>query len=647
MDTQQIPKPTAPALDETALAGLFAALKVSAHPMLKLPTLAWVQALMTARPLDWKKELVVFLNRRQQRIRLAEEDPLWWGWEFEPWLDADKLMEGSYVSPKGYQPEPAAILGIFGGNRASKSVYAVKRGVQCAVLFPKTTLVVMSESESASIKTVQALVWYYLQPHFGQLSGKRDQVFKVNYSQANGFTDRKMVLPNGSEIHFLTYNQNPGDYEGWEFGAPAHTYTTVCKELQAAKKFVPPNVGVVADESMPLSWLKMYARRLKFRRAKLLWPFTPVKGITPAIKEMVGNAAKLVESRTAELLPRRNFPDVPEGEMPYIRECVFPGVKAVAIYFFTEFNKFGPSPDRTYYEEVKALCEGKTSEYTERVAYGMARDTVARAFPKFGPWNIVKRKHLPAIGSNYFFTDPAMRNWATLWVRVTPSGDHYITRDWPDAQTYGEWATPTEREVNDTNRAGWDGDVGPAQAGLGMGTVKYKQTFHECERVKMETDDPQHTRLRAQSKGQTEIYEMIEERYVDSRAGNSEHHTEEGGTCIIAEFEEEQFDSTGKQVGPSWELLPASGVHEEEGLSLVNDLLDWNQEKPLAPILNAPRLYVCEDAQQVIWALENFTGRGGQKGACKDFADLLRYMALANLEYVDNSKPGGKPGGGF
>jgi hypothetical protein len=631
------------------LAGLLAALKVTPHPMLKLPTLEWVRALMAAKPEDWKAELVAFLKKRQQRIRLAEEDPLWWGWEFEPWRDTDKLMQGDYVSPKGYRPLAADIVGIFGGNRASKTVYSVRRALQTAVTYPGSLVAIMSESEPASVTTVQKLSWECLQPHFGQLNGKRDAIFKINYSQANGFTDRKVVLPNRSEVYYLTYNQEVGDHEGQEFGAPAHTYATVAAELKAADKFVPPNIGASADESLPLSWLKMFARRLKFRRAKLLWTFTPVRGITPAIKEMVGNAAVTIESRPAELLPRQNFPDVPKGEMPYIRECVFPGVKAMAIYFFTRFNKFGPSPERTYYEEVKALCEGKASDYIERVAYGMARDTVARAFPKFGPWNIVKRHQLPALGTNYFFTDPAgARNWASFWVRVTPGTQpsFYIYRDWPDAQTYGEWAVPTEREVNDTNRSGWDGDVGPAQAGMGMGIVKYKQTFLEAEKIKTLDLDPYRGKRFGMAKGQ-ETAEDIAERYVDPRAGASEHMAEKGGTCIIDEFDEPQYDSKGTLIGPPMELIPASGVNEDEGLSAVNDLLDWNQEQPLMPILNAPRLFVCEDCQQVIWMFDNFTGRGGAKGAAKDFADLVRYMALAKLTHVEAVQMGGRAGGGF
>jgi hypothetical protein len=635
---------------EAELNRMWATLKVSPHPILKLPSAEWMRALMAARPKDWQAELSSLLQRRQVRIEAAEQDPLWYGWEFEPWADSDALLLGSWQR-NGARPKAADVLGIFGGNRASKTVYSIKRGCQTAVLFARSTLAILSESETASIKTVQALVWYYLKPHFGTLNGKRDEIYKINYSQAGGFTDRKLVLPNGSEIHFLTYNQEPGDYEGWEFGAPAYEYANTCEQLRSAKAFVPPNIGAVADESMPLAWLKMFARRLKFRKAKLLWSFTPVKGITPAIKEMVGSSAVTLESREAELLPRQNLPDIPKGHMPYIRECQFPGIKAMAIYYFSLFNKFGPAPGRTYYDEIKALCEGKTSEFIERVAYGFARDSVARAFPKFGAWNIVKRGHLPSVGTNYFFTDPAgARNWATIWVRVTPSGDHYIYRDWPDAQTYGEWAVPTEREVNEQQRAGWDGDPGPAQNGMGMGIVKYKQTFLECERVK-EDADPYHAKLleraRRQNGDLANVFEDIAERYIDPRAGASEHMAEKGGTCIIDEFGEPQYGPDGKLIGQPMELIPASGVNEDEGLGMVNELLDWNQEIPLMPLLNAPKLFVAEDCQQVIWMFENYTGRGGAKGACKDFADLVRYMALAKLFHVERNQALGRAGRGF
>jgi hypothetical protein len=663
-------------LDDSKVRGLYESLGVTVHPILALPSAEAVGKLL-GRGDEGMEELVEFLQNRQRRIALAETDPLEWGFELETWRDSDGLLNGESGKQKATEHptsniqhptsnEACEVLGIFGGNRAGKTWYAVKRACQTAELFAGARIAILSEGETPSISTVQPMAWFYFKGRYGHLNGKRDVVYKINYSQANGFSDKKLVLPNGSEIYFLTYGQEAGDFEGWEFGAPAWAYEETKARRVAEGKFVPPNIGAVADESMPLKWLQMLSRRVKFRKAKLLWSFTPVKGITPAVKELVGSSAVTIESRPSELLPRKNLPDLPEGQMPYIRRCAFS--RTMAIHFFSDMSPFGASPGRTYYDEIKELCAGKSSEYVERVAYGMARDSVARAFPKFGPWNVVQRHQLPAVGTNYFFCDPAgARNWFMLWVRVTPGnpGSLYIYRDWPDLAAYGEWAVATEREVNDEARKGWDGDPGPAQPGLGLGVVGYKRVILECERVRGKDEgrmmndetDPYRARLieRARRRGEdlSEVREEIAERFVDPRAGASEHLAEEGGTCIVDEFGDEQRDSQGKVTGPAMDLTPASGVgrrqgsDENEGLTLVNELLDWNQEEKLVTVVNQPHLFVCEDAAQVRWMFENYTGRGGEKGACKDPADLARYMALAKLEYVAEGGRKMKAGRGF
>jgi hypothetical protein len=63
--------------------------------------------------------------------------------------------------------------------------------------------------------------------------------------------------------------------------------------------------------------------------------------------------------------------------------------------------------------------------------------------------------------------------------------------------------------------------------------------------------------------------------------------------------------------------------------------------------MNQPHLFVCEDCLQVRWMFENYTGRGGEKGACKDPADLARYMALAKLEHLGEGMVAMKKGRGF
>lgn len=683
-------------LTTESLGALYAQLGVAEHPVLRLPTLAQAQGYLLST--QRRERLIERLQLRQQRIALAAEDPLNWTFEAETWADSDRvLLDAS---------SPCYLLGIFGGNRAQKTWYAIKRACESAILFSKSKIAVCSESETSSISTVQALVWHYIRRHYEYLNGKRHAVTSVNYSQKGGFTERKLIFPNGSEMHFLTYNQEAGDFEGWEFGAPADTYTEVSAVLRQALasegdgwtapkgdeldkislaawraqgRRAIPNIGAVCDESMPISWLKMFSRRVKFRGGKLLWPFTPVKGITPAIKEMVGNSAVTLESRPSELLPGENVADAPPGHMPYIRKCAMTGAKA--IYFFTIYNKFGPSLARSYYDEIRDLCEGKTTEYIERVAYGFARDTIARAFPNFGPHNIVPVARIPGHGTNYFIFDPhGTRNFAMIWFRVVPERPNsiYIYREWPDVPTYGEWAVPTERETSDQQRKGWDGDVGPAQAGLGWGAVHYKleilrqeavsvpvelrsevggqKSEAELERILSSVPDQYHQRRIRQAlrngESLTDLREVIAARFADPRGLHNTHVTEQGGGELYDAFAEENVDERTGQRVPAMDIEDAPTSRRsnpedaDEGITRVNELLGC-PGRVVMPVFNQPHLFVSEACQQVIWTLGNYTGRSQGTGASKDFADLVKYACLGELEHLEETKPPGRHGRGW
>lgn len=664
-------------LTETQLAALYAQLGVTEHPVLKLPTAAQASAAL-ATPTG-RAEFLAGLQRRQHRIVLAEHptegDPLSFGWEFQPWWDADALL----FTPGCH------ILALFGQNRSTKTWYAVKRALQVAKWYPGSIVAILSEKDESSVAQIQTkIVWdVYFRREYWRVNGKRDtrQTLSINYGQKNGFTDGKIVLENGSELYFLSYVTAATDYEGWEFGAREGVYADISKERREKGLFVPPNVGIVADESMPLSWLKMAERRVRWRGAKLIWSFTPIKGITPAMKELVGAGARTVASKASELLPGQNVPDCPPGHMPYIRECTFPGAKA--IYFFGDFNPIGPAPGRTYYQAVKESCAGKTTEYIERIAYGFARDSIARAFPNFGPQNVVKRSQIPGNGTNYHFFDPhGTRNWPMLWVRVVPARPNsiYIYREWPDLQTYGEWAVPTEREVNESQRKGWDGDAGPAQTGLGWGVTQYKiemlkqetikeaaqfengfpplfgRPLEECFQIAKVTDLYHQQRIRQALRSGLSLIDLREEiaaRYGDPRGIHNTHVTETGGTTLFDEFEKEQTDpKTGRVIAPAMELWDAptsrrtNTEEADEGITLVNELLGCVSAYAVSTV-SQPHLFVCEECRQTIWMLENYTGRSGGTGAAKDFADLVKYVCLAELEHLETIHATGRPGRGF
>lgn len=228
--------------------------------------------------------------------------------------------------------------------------------------------------------------------------------------------------------------------------------------------------------------------------------------------------------------------------------------------------------------------------------------------------------------------DPAgTRNIFMLWCAVDSRGYHYIYDEWPDHETMGAWAVPSASERK------WDGDPGPAQATLGHGVVDYK-------RLILEREGNTFTDGTWQMNGH-----HIHERYIDPRSGRQETVAENtGGMSMIDRFGEEQEDYAGNLIGPSLDFVPAPGLLEGEGLEAINTKLAYDQTQPLVPLLNEPKLYVTRNCQNLIWALQNYTGHDGEKAACKDPIDCLRYLCTADLVYLPpNHNPLAHPGGSY
>jgi hypothetical protein len=550
------------------------------------------------RSLDGKIALLEAYDLREELIRLAKSDPYGHEPMLDHWHDAEKLLEGSWRSSDAVIDDKVLktlFLIILGGNRSGKSRYAGWKTVRSAIEFPGSNIICLAENEKTSIETQQAIIWHYLPNEDKALNNKQGRSrdgqsgYYIKYESYCGFGKERLVaLRNGSKIHFKTYNQDPGDCEGWMFGVAGKVA-----------------VGVWADENLRVNWLAMLLRRLRFQQAHLLWSFTPINGMTPTIKEAVGDGGRVLESRPAELLPDRvNVPGLPVGHMPYVQEAALNRGKV--IYFWSSMNPFGDG-DRSYYEGVKEDCQGRSSEYTQRIAYGYTRETVGKPFPLFGPWNVMEPEHIPKQGSNFQFVDPAGgRSWANLWVRVTADGKHYIYRDWPDEQTYGEWALPNIESTGD-NLAKLH-KAGPAQNSQGLGTSALRQLWRGLEGD-----------------------EEIAERYIDPRAGRNPHAADHGGTCLIEDLAADYVGPDGVVV-EGMDFIPASGVAMEEGLTQVNELLHWDERRALDMVTNAPRLFVSRECTQVIGALNHWPGpAAGEKHPWKDFADLLRYMAVADL----------------
>lgn len=546
----------------------------------------------------------------------------------------------------------------LGGNRATKSELCAWLTVETAVRVPGVTCFCVSETLATSRKTQQALIWKYLPLEIKKLNDKPDprKIFKLSYTLSNGFgtAEPRVTLPNGSQLVFTTYNMEPAkQLEGVTLGS---------KRGRA--------VGMWLDESATTGWFDAGRRRARFSGAVVLWSFTPVAGMTPAIKQAVGEA-RTVQSFPSELLSQevRHVADCPRGHVPYLAMPITDG--AIVHYFPAQFNPFGTHAG-TFYDAVKADCRNadgtwKASKYVLRIAHGYTEDVTGRAFPGFGARHIVTLAQVPARLTLYQFTDPhRTKPYATIWVGVTPGRsdecDYYILRDCPDEQRFGEWAVPTQRETNDETRKGWDGDPGPAAKPIGWGVARYKQEWLDLERIKVpdvlkqweaghgeETLDsllkehlavPWHRPIVRQAllsgAELDELRETIHERFMDARFANAQDTTESDGlTTLARRFDEpHQF---GGRILPRMFIrgIVGHGHTVEDGLPLVNDLLDWDKDADYIPRINAPRLFVLDSCKQVRWMFENYTTKAGEEGACKEWADLMRHLAKANPTYVE------------
>jgi len=590
------------------------------HPVLKLPTRE--QALAMG-----EEAVKEFLAKREKLIADERDDAYRYGYVPQCWKDADAMVDEFLLTC------------IFGGNGAGKTWYAAWRAMRTLVEKAGSKVLFIHESEKSSIMVHQAIMWHYLPAEYRVPDTRRHRTKNITYTVKSGFADNKFVLPNGSICMFATYKQDIKDYEGTG-------WSLVC-----------------ADENLPLTWLKTLLFRLPRCQGKFIWAFTPIAGITPSIRHIT-NKAETTKSLPAPLLPQdeTHVPDCPPGHMPYIQRPLWKDARV--IYFFSEMNPYGQ------YEEMKRVLAKVNKTDIERRAYGYAKNTMRGAFPQFGAVHIVSDRSqesgvrsqngaaapseqrasgvgasVPASPSEAqrsvpkptrsviiptdsclltpeflktctlrHFADPASaRNMFQIWVATDKDGRHYIYRDWPDAETYGDWAVPSE----DSRR--WDGDPGEAQPAIGLSVAEYKRLILEAEGNKWDG-------TKWDMCGET-----IHERGIDPRSGAARTIAEnDGGNSLIDMFLDEQLDQGGNAVGPSMQFDPAPGLSEDEGIMAINNLLAYDQKQPVCPYINEPKLYISSACRNTIWALQNYTRHDGEKAACKDPIDTLRYFATSD-----------------
>jgi hypothetical protein len=354
---------------------------------------------------------------------------------------------------------------------------------------------------------------------------------------------------------------------------------------------------------IPLPWVKFAVFRLVTRNGLLLVTFTPEFGWNETIGFFY-EGAQVIKEVDAPLLPKfdENGKQIGFRQVPRVMQCQDP--LARIIFFHTSDNPFGNYP--VMVQELKNKSE---DEILIR-AYGVCSKSHSAAFPMFNrAAHVISVERFARVlkdnpkAERYQLVDPCSgRNWFMIWV-LCPSPDKWIIyREWPShgypgayiqgVGMPGPWALSGEAA---------DGVIGPAQKTFGFGLNRYREEIEAKE-----------------------AGELILARYIDSRYANAATQDRERTTTLIEQMGEVGMDFLGMTAESR--IL---GV-KDGSIDMINSALYYDVETPIGQFsatlgkLNEPQLQILETCPNTIDALGRWTGKDGQKGACKDPIDDVR-----------------------
>lgn len=469
------------------------------------------------------------------------------------------------------------ILIMLGGNASGKSFFGARSVLSLAAKIPEASIACFSPTAETSVADQQKLVWDALPDSLKNLPTKKGQNWNLSWSQKNGFTDNVCILPplpgyrSGSSIRFYSYSQY---YQNDAFieGKRWHY--------------------VWLDEACPLGLLNtIRLGRIGAFHGRIFWSYTIVDQWNDAMDKVMGKVRTL----------KKRFCDHPKimHDLPVLQESLSMDSTLVT-YAWSKDNPFCD------YSEFLKLNSAESKEVILMRGFGVPTRLTTSAFPNFDKdVNVIKHEELPWLKApkknargqdipyrvtRYFSVDPGgSKSWFMLWGAVDASGTWWIYREYPDI-SYGEWALPGDK-------------AGPAQKGTGLSEERYAEIIKQAEDG-----------------------EEIMERYIDPRMGANER----GGKTIMGELEEAGIITLAATVASS----EANKTEIQSGIQLINSLLHWDSTKEKS-FTNAPKLYISDRCENLIYCLQEFTGALGGEEATKDGFDALRYMLKSNIGFVD------------
>lgn len=301
-------------------------------------------------------------------------------------------------------------------------------------------------------------------------------------------------------------------------------------------------------------------------------------------------------------------------------KCVDPEEKRAIVFFHSRDNPYG-NP-----KNIWSVLAAKPMDFIRERWFGMASKMQAMRFPKFNTKiHVVRPDQIPAAGTNYHFVDPTGgRNFFMSWFRVTPEAA-YLVREWPGPYYIEGIGVPGPWALPDGKRA--DGRAGPAQTTFGWGLRDYKRQIAALEGWKdAETSEREGRKPTGEEIDQWDpnsgAKERVQERFMDSRFASEPKMEKDRPVTLLTDFEDLLLYFT-----------PTPGDDISEGVQQINDALNYDTDRPV-DFFNKPKLLISSECPNTIFALQTWTGKDGNKGACKDPIDLLRYFLLSECDYL-------------
>lgn len=287
-----------------------------------------------------------------------------------------------------FSEDPASFKCIFGANRSGKSEEAIKYVLKKMRAKPNQKWWIVGESFQDSIAIQQSKMWSLV---------PKDEIDYGKYSIINGFTNRKLLLNNGSLATFKSYDQARESFQGDDID------------------------GVLNDEEPPFDIFQEQKMRLIDRDGEMLISMTSLKGITDLIENIYADH-DVLESQYAPLV---------KMELPRVAEK-----NGVRFYFLwseenPHINQDRLTQEASFMTKDEMLCR----------LYGVPINLAGKIYMSFS-----KQVHVTSIEEMpegdytiYHVLDPHDRKpFAMVWIAVHSTGSCYVIDEYPGDQNFNE-----------------------------------------------------------------------------------------------------------------------------------------------------------------------------------------------------------------